>query len=91
MTAIDHCSACGARSRTIDTRSRKDGALRRRRECPSCGARWSTIEVPAPASGSLAVLPAAHVQRLKDHLAYLFQDLEQIAVDPTATDDDMEN
>jgi transcriptional regulator NrdR family protein len=82
--------ACGARSKTIDARLRRDGTYRRRRECEACGARWSTLEVRAPTSGSLAVIPTSHVRRLKDHLAYLFQDLEGINVDEQV-DDEPEN
>jgi len=40
------CLSCGFGSKTIETRTVKNGWIRRRRECLSCLFRWFTIEVP---------------------------------------------
>lgn len=45
MTNLKQCS-CGAPMEVIDSRVRKDGGIRRRRECSNCGDRFTTIEVP---------------------------------------------
>jgi transcriptional repressor NrdR len=38
------CPACGAHTKTLETRRADGGAVRRRRECPDCGERFTTFE-----------------------------------------------
>lgn len=38
------CDKCGDKTQVLDTRSRADGTVKRRRECQSCKERFSTVE-----------------------------------------------
>lgn len=83
MTAtVVHCDQCGARGDTIDSRPRGDGSYRRRRGCPACGHRWSTVEIRIPSRVSaVAVMPAAKVAALKQQLAALSKDLDDVVIE----------
>lgn len=41
-----NCRECSGRMLVSDSRSRKDGATRRRYFCPSCGSKLTTVELP---------------------------------------------
>jgi hypothetical protein len=51
------CTSCNAKTKTLETRRRADGATRRRRECTECGRRFTTEEVPDAAELGLGELP----------------------------------
>ena len=41
------CPKCGSdRPLTIDTRTKPDQMIRRRKQCRKCGQRWNTLEAP---------------------------------------------
>ncbi len=42
---IRNCRLCGGNAVVIDTRTTKDGHIRRRRKCLICGYRYNTLEV----------------------------------------------
>src|SRR5215471_1203930 len=47
VTEGNDCERCGDRCMVIETRRRKDGTIRRRRQCRACGWRKTTVEETA--------------------------------------------
>lgn len=52
---MKRCMKCGTDTEVMDTRTRVDGIIRRRRRCPSCSGMSTTLEVPV-----------SHDERAKD-------------------------
>lgn len=46
MVAVQGCAHPRSRTSVIDTRTTKEGLIRRRRYCDACGDRLTTYEVP---------------------------------------------
>lgn len=79
----DKCPQCGAGSLVINSRTRDDGTVRRRRECKECGHRWTISGVTFEAAQSRAELSlivnklAVRLKALEGELVELVDELRK--------------
>ena len=73
------CPSCGAsyvRQRVTDSRGRRAGGVRRRRECESCGSRYTTVETIIDAADLRSVGP--WVEQHRERMRALLGDVTAI-------------
>lgn len=80
------CPVCGAgyvRQRVTDSRGRRAGGVRRRRECETCGARYTTVETIIAAEDLRTVGPwiDQHRERIRSLLADVTEVQESLAAE----------
>lgn len=61
------CTACGGKTKVIDSRFRGDGSIRRRRGCLNCGNRHTTYELSNDAWEALTRQQKAVVDKMREH------------------------